>query len=123
MRLAHANETEKARKLIESKSCDILVINLEGKDSIKTLNTVITPFLARIANENKVAIGIDVKKLNALPPTERARVLARWREIIAYCRKTNTKIATNVSKHESRALLISLSASTTQAANVLTQAF
>jgi RNase P/RNase MRP subunit p30 len=123
MRIAHASDTEKARKIIESKSCDILVVNLEGKDTIKTLNTIITPFLARIAYENKVAIGIDIKKLNILHPTERAKTLARWREVIAYCRKTKAKLATNVSKHESRALLISLSASTAQASNVLTQAF
>jgi RNase P/RNase MRP subunit p30 len=123
MKIAHAQETEKARKLIESKSCDIIIINLEGKDSIKTLNTVITPFLARLAYEKKVAIGIDVKKLGSLSPTERARVLARLREVIAYCRKTNTKLATNVSKHETRAFLISQSASTAQASSVLTQAF
>lgn len=124
MKIAYASDTEKARKLIESKACNLLVISPDSADRLKTLNTIITPLLARFAKENHVAIGIDARKISKISsPLEKARTLARLREVIAYCRKKDTVLATNLQKRESQAFLISLGASTTQASSVLTQAF
>ncbi|MEK6896221.1 MAG: hypothetical protein AABX12_02050 [Nanoarchaeota archaeon] len=123
MKTIVASNSEKARKIIESKSCDVLVLDLAGHDNVKKLFTIITPVIARIAQTNNIAIGINAQALKKLSSVEKASTLARLREVIKYCRKARTKLAVNLSKHEARALLISLGASTEQLTKTITQPF
>ena len=123
MKTAIASDQKKARSLVESKGCEIIVLDLKGHDQIKNLFTIINPIIARIAHTNNVAIGLDIKTIAHLNSIEKARVLARLREVIKYCRKAHTKIATNLPRNESIPLLLSLGASTEQLAQSITQAF
>ncbi|HLC54589.1 MAG TPA: hypothetical protein VJK07_03090 [Candidatus Nanoarchaeia archaeon] len=123
MKTITASNSENARKLIESKCCDVLILDLRGHDRIKKLFTIITPVIARIAHTNNVAIGIDAQALKKSSSIEKASTLARLREAIKYCRKTRTKLAVNLPKHEAHALLLSLGASTEQLTQAITQPF
>ena len=107
------------RKILEYGKFDILVSVEAGKRQ-RTLRNIDSGFnhvLAKIAEKNKVAIGIDVYEIARLAKEEKAKRLERIIQNIKTCRKAKTKIKLLNYKDKKNAFsfLISLGASTQQA--------
>ena len=107
------------RKILEYGKFDILVSVEAGKRQ-RTLRNIDSGFnhvLAKIAEKNKVAIGIDVYEIARLAKEEKAKRLERIIQNIKTCRKAKTKIKllNYKDKKNAHSFLISLGASTKQA--------
>jgi len=106
------------RKILEYGKFDILLSPEKGfrKDKPKQLDSGINHILAEIAAKNKVAIGINVKDIEALNKKDKAQRLARIKQNIKICRKahSNFKILNFKDRIDAQNLLISLGASTQQ---------
>ena len=117
--IVRAQGDEFNRKILEYGSFDILVLPFfsAGKDSLRQLDSGLNHVLARIAEENGVAIGLDLRELRNLPKAEKAEFLARVRQNIVICRKAGAKLALLNYNDKIGAFffLISLGASTQQA--------
>ncbi len=114
-----------ARTILERKEADILA-HLEahdGKDKLRYLESGLTPVTARIASKNAIAIGIDLALLKNQPKLTKARYLARIRQNIALARKAKTLLALKGDSREAEYVLLSLGASSNQAAQARTQSF
>jgi len=117
--IVQAQDDEFNRKLIEAGGFDILLSPEAGfkRDKPKQLDSGLNSILAVIAEKNNIAIGIDIKDIDALDKPEKAKRLARIKQNIKICRKTKTKLAVlnTKDKKDASALLLSLGASTQQA--------
>lgn len=91
-------------------------------DKIKHLESGLTPVIARYAARTGTGIGIDVEALKHHDRITKAHTLARIRQNIELCRKANALLGIHA-KREAQAILLSLGASTYQAASAKTQSF
>lgn len=112
------------RKLLEYGNFDILLSpekNTE-KDRLKQMNSGLNHVLAKIAAKNKVAIGIDLEDIRHMEKKDKAIRLAKLRQNIQICRKAKAKIKLLDfnSKQDAKSFLLSLGASTSQAAEAIT---
>lgn len=107
------------RKIMEYGNFDALLSPERGKrkDSLKFLDSGLNEVLGRIAEKNKIKIGIDLKELRTLDKKQKAVRIARIRQNIRLCRKTGAKllILGDADSRNALSLLISLGASTSQA--------
>lgn len=108
------------RKTLEQKK-GITLMSLEAhtrKDSLKNLDSGLTPVIARIAAKNNNTIGIDLNSLRACSREQKNIRLARIRQNLELCRKAKARITIKGSK-EGFYVLLSLGASTLQAKQAL----
>jgi RNase P/RNase MRP subunit p30 len=93
----------------------------ERKNSLKQADSGVNHYLAKTAEKNKVALGIDISQTRELNIKERAEVIERLIQNIKICRKANCKIKLLNYKDEKNAFyfLISLGASSEQAKKAL----
>jgi len=107
------------RKIIESGKFEILLSpETKGeKDHPKYLDSGLNHVIAKIAAKNKIAIGIDLKKIQSLEKKQKAKTLARIKQNIKVCRKAKCKLImiNYKDKKDAQNLLLSLGASTKQA--------
>jgi RNase P/RNase MRP subunit p30 len=107
------------RKILEYGKFQILLSPESGerKNKLRQIDSGFNHVLGKIASKNKVAIGIDVKEIKELSKEEKGKRMAKIKQNIDICKKTNTKIKIipNKSKKECFHFLISLGASTSQA--------
>ena|SRR3989344_1280838 len=138
MQIINTTNIEKAKQLIKTAQAPIIVLaqNEEfnrkileygkfsvllspeataGKNKIRQTDSGLNHVLAKIAAENKIAIGINIQKITKLEKKEKAERLAKIKQNIKICRKSKTKLATlGVKPQEAQNLLQSLGASTSQ---------
>jgi RNase P/RNase MRP subunit p30 len=107
------------RKIAEYGKFDILmsVEYSANNQKLRTLDSGLNEILARIAQKNDIAIGLDIKEIKSLDKKRRAIVLERVIQNIRICRKTKCKIRILNYNNEKTAFsfLLSLGASTLQA--------
>lgn len=125
IRIFYAEDEKTNRKILEQKKADILAgpEKNQRQDGLKQLELGISPYVARCAGKIGAAIGLDLASLRTCTERERAKRLARIHQIIELCRKEKTPLAHNTESSEGRALLLSLGASTAQAAHARAQSF
>ena len=110
---------------MERKEADILAhLEVHDKhDKLRYLESGLTPVTARIASKQAIAIGIDLTMLKSQPKLTKANYLARIRQNIALARKAKTMLALKGNTDEGYYLMLSLGASSKQAAQARTQSF
>lgn len=123
--IIQAQNTEFNRKILEYGKFDILLSpekhTEKHKDIAKQLDSGLNEIMSRIAEKNKIAIGVNLEDIKKLEKKEKALRLMRIAQNIKICNKTKTKIAINskADKRNIASFLISLGASTQQAASAI----
>jgi RNase P/RNase MRP subunit p30 len=112
------------RTILEYGKFDVLLSVEAGnrRDKIKQLDSGLNEVIAKIAAKNNVAIGIDLGEIYGLDKKEKAVRLARIKQNIEICRKAGAGLAVLncADKRSAFSLLISLGASSKQAAQAIT---
>ena len=121
--IVQAQNDDFNRKILEYGKFDILLSPEVGKRK-RTLRNIDSGFnhvLAKIAEKNNVAIGINLAEISKLAKEEKAKRLERLIQNIKTCRKAGTKITllNYKDKKDAFSFLISLGASTSQAKEAL----
>jgi len=121
--IVQAQNDDFNRKILEYGKFDILLSPEAGKRK-RTLRNIDSGFnhvLAKIAEKNNVAIGINLAEISKLAKEEKAKRLERLIQNIKTCRKAGTKITllNYKDKKDAFSFLISLGASTSQAKEAL----
>lgn len=108
-----SNDDDLNRKILEKEKIDILLINQIGrKDYSKQRNSGFNQVLAKIAQKNKVLIGINLDEIINSSGKIKAEILARIKQNVKICNKNKLKM-TFISKNKQneynlRALSLSL---------------
>ncbi|MFA6022809.1 MAG: RNase P subunit p30 family protein [Candidatus Pacearchaeota archaeon] len=100
------------RKILENKKVSLLVSPESGikNDKLKQLDSGLNQVLCKIANENNISIGIDIKGLLSQKEEERIKRIARLLQNIDLCKKYKVKVIiinSDIDKHDVFALLLS----------------
>lgn len=108
------------RKILENKKVSLLLSPESGikKDKLKQIDSGLNQVLCKIAKENNISIGIDIKDLLSKNDEERIMRIARLLQNINLCKKYNVKIVlvnSSIDKHDAFSLLLSWGMSTTMA--------
>ena len=84
-----SNNDDLNRKILEKEKINILLINLKDrKDYQKQRNSGFNQVLAKIAQKNKVTIGINFDEIiEAKNKTEKTKILSRIQQNIMLCKK------------------------------------
>lgn len=121
--IVEAQNLEFNRKILEYGKFHILLSPEFSSDTnkphLKKINSGINHILAKIASKNKIAIGIDLKKIRSLEKKEKALALMKLMEILKVCRKAKCSLTllNFKDKKDASAFLLSLGASTEQTTN------
>ena len=109
------------RKILEIKDVDIIT-DLEQhnrKDYIKQRDSGLNEILCKIAKQNNIKIAINLQPIKSLPQKQKSIILARIKQNIQLCKRTNTKIIIldkdKFTKQEIISFFLTLGASTSQA--------
>ena len=109
------------RKILEIKDVDIIT-DLEQhnrKDYIKQRDSGLNEILCKLAKQNNIKIGINLKNIQNLTPSQKAIILARIKQNIQLCKRTKTPIIIldkeKFTKQEIISFFLTLGASTKQA--------
>jgi len=117
--IVKAQDVEFNRKILEYGRFDVLFSpeSLQGKRSLRSIDSGLDYVMAKAASKNKISIGIDFATLQNVDKKEKAFILTKIKQNIEICRKAGAKIkAIGYSdKRDVFALLLSLGASTQQA--------
>ena len=113
------------RKILEQNKNLILLFpdNSNRKDKIKQLDSGLNHVLAKIATKNHIKIGINLHSLQKLDNKQKAIQLARIKQNIQICKKAKTPMRIyplQENPEQTKALLLSLKASTSQAKQATT---
>ena len=109
------------RKILENKDVDILLSPESHlrKDYMKQRDSGLNEIHCKLAKENNIKIAIELSKINKLPAKDKAIILARIRQNIILCKRTNTKIILidkeKFTKQDIMSFMQTLDASTQQA--------
>jgi len=118
--IVKAQNVDFNRKILEYGKFNILLSpeSIESKKSLRNIDSGMDYVMARSAEKNKVSIGINLGVLESLDKKEKAVILGKIKQNIKLCKKANAKIkALNYKdKRDAVSLLLSLGASTKQAA-------
>ena len=89
-----SQDDEFNRKALEIKGLNMLVINenLNQKDYMKQRNSGLNEILAKICSDKNIVIGIQINEIINKRDVEKAKSLARLKQNIILCKKTNTKL-------------------------------
>ncbi|MFA7707617.1 MAG: hypothetical protein WCX73_01590 [Candidatus Pacearchaeota archaeon] len=117
--IIRAQDHEFNRKIFENKDVNI-VIGLENhnrKDYLKQRDSGLNEILAKLAKNNNIKIGIDLSEIKKQSPKQKAIILARIKQNIELCKRTNTQIIiiNNYSSQEIMSFMLCLGANTEQA--------
>jgi len=121
--IIQAQDEKYNRKLLEYGKFQILLSPELGspKNKIRQINSGLNHILAKIATKNKIAIGIDLGKIQELEKQEKAERLSKIRQNIKICKKAKTKLKIlSKNKKQAQSFLLSLGASTQQAKESIT---
>lgn len=117
-----AQGSEFNRKILENPKVNVLLsTELKGKDKLKQRGSGLNEVLCKIAAENNIKIGINLKDLEKAKGKERAILLSRIIQNIKLCKKTGTEIEFfgEYDKKNLFSMLLTLGASTEQAKNIV----
>lgn len=108
-----SNDDELSRKILEKEKVEILLINLaRRKDKMKQRESGLNQVMAKLANKNNIAIGINFDEIANSKPKEKAEILARVRQNIMLCNKNKVEMRfvskERKDKHDLKALGIVL---------------
>src|SRR3989338_9301459 len=94
-----AQNDEFNRKILEHGNFDILLSPETGqrKNKIRQVDSGLNHVLAKIANKNNIAIGINLEEIKKLEPKSKAERLSKIKQNIKICRKAKTKLAIKTS--------------------------
>ncbi len=115
--IVKAQNEEFNRKILEYGKFQILLSpeSTSGKNSVRQSNSGLNHILVKIATENNIAIGIDLKEISSLEKKEKAESLTKTKQNLKICRKSKTRlIVLNATIQQTQNLLQSLGASTQQ---------
>ena len=122
-----SQDDEFNRKALEIKGLNMLVINenLNQKDYMKQRNSGLNEILAKICSDKNIVIGIQINEIINKRDVEKAKSLARLKQNIILCKKTNTKLVFQDIKDKLvvQSILLSLGASTSQAKESIERLF
>jgi len=92
--LVVAKDEDFNRKLIEKGGFDVIFgfENLEIKDRLKQRSSGLNHVLCKLANKNKISIGIDFSKILSLNEFSLSNYLGKIAQNIKLCRKYRVKI-------------------------------
>src|SRR3989344_353082 len=123
--ISFAHSEREARALVESGKYEIVVPDSANnkKGRLKNLESGLTPVIARCAAHTKTSIGFNIEKIRIKSKEDKARALAGMRQNIRITRKAKTRLALKARTKEAGFLLLSLGASTKQAAEAAAQSF
>ena len=116
-----SNDDELNRKVSEKLPIDILIIPLEErKDYMKQRNSGFNEIMAKILKKNKINLGVSLDEL--IESKNKERILARLKQNIFLCNKSNIKIEiietkNNKSPQDKKALLLVLGLHTSLISN------
>lgn len=123
-----ARDEDFNRKVLENKKVYMLLFNdFFGKDKLKQRDSGLNHVLCKIARDNDIKIGIDVKKLFSLSYKELSFALARVSQNVELCRKFKVDIIlVNVKgkdKEDLKAFMLTLGADTLMAKKAVENGF
>ncbi len=106
------------RKALERKAISILLSPEKEKSQAtpRQLDSGFNEVLARIAAKNKIALGININELRKDSLKQKAERMTRIKQNIVICRKAKVRLALKTDTPEARFVLLSLAASSQQAA-------
>lgn len=124
-KVAFAHEESEVRALAESGKYEIIVPSSANnkKNRLKSLESGLTPIIAKCAARTKTSIGFDIEAIRLKSKEDKAQTLAGMRQNIKITRKAKTCLALKARTKEAKFLLLSLGASTKQAAETAAQSF
>ncbi len=120
--VVQAKDDEFNRKALEYGKFDILLSPELGerKTKLRQSDSGLNHVLAKIAAKNKIAIGINLDEIRAMPKENKAMTLTKIKQNIAICRKAKTQLAiVTKDKKEALILILTLGASTQQASEAI----
>lgn len=96
-----SNDDELNRKVLEKLPINILLINQKNrKDFQKQRNSGFNHVLAKIAQKNKIAIGINLDEIIESSSKQKAEILARVKQNIKLCSKNKLQMKFIAQKHK-----------------------
>ena len=119
--IVKAQSLEFNRKILEIKDVDIItdLEQHERKDYMKQRDSGLNEILCKLAKQNNIKIGINLKPIISLPEKNKAIILARIKQNIILCKRTKTQIIIldkeKFTKQEIISFMQTLGASTQQA--------
>ena len=89
-----SNDDELNRKILEKLKINILLLNLSNrKDKLKQRNSGLNQVLAKIAQKNRISIGINLDEIiEEKNPIEKSKIISRLKQNIKLCNKNKLKI-------------------------------
>lgn len=88
-----SNDDELNRKVLEKLSIDVLLLSQKNKkDFQKQRNSGFNQVLSKIAQKNKVVIGINLDEIIESKGKQKVEILARVRQNIKLCNKKKLKM-------------------------------
>ena len=122
--IVQAQSNEFNRKILENKEVDIIT-DLElhkRKDKLKQRDSGLNEILCKLASKNNIKIAINLDKIKQLDKKEKAETLARIKQNISLCKRTNAKIVflDNIKKQDVLSFFLTLKGNTKQATEAMT---
>ena len=122
--IVQAQSNEFNRKILENKEVDIIT-DLElhkRKDKLKQRDSGLNEILCKLASKNNIKIEINLDKIKQLDKKEKAETLARIKQNISLCKRTNAKIVflDNIKKQDVLSFFLTLKGNTKQATEAMT---
>jgi len=89
-----SNDDELNRKILEKLKINILLLNLSNrKDKLKQRNSGLNQVLAKIAQKNRISIGINLDEIiEEKNLIEKSKIISRLKQNIKLCNKNKLKI-------------------------------
>lgn len=96
-----SEDDELNRKVLEKVEIDVLLLKCSGrKDFMKQRSSGFNHVLGKIAQKNKVKIGIDLDEIIEASEKEKLEILARVQQNIKLCNKNKLKMVFIGIKHK-----------------------
>ena len=89
-----SNDDELNRNILEKLKINILLLNLSNrKDKLKQRNSGLNQVLAKIAQKNRISIGINLDEIiEEKNLIEKSKIISRLKQNIKLCNKNKLKI-------------------------------
>jgi ribonuclease P/MRP protein subunit RPP1 len=88
-----SNDDELNRKILEKEKISILLLNQKNrKDRPKQRDSGLNQVLAKLANKNKIIIGINLDEIIESNSIEKEKILSRIKQNIKLCNKNKVQM-------------------------------
>jgi RNase P/RNase MRP subunit p30 len=114
--IVEAGDENFNRKIFEMNDVDMVVgLEIGRIDKLKQRDSGVNEVIAKLAKKNDIIIVIDIDKIKKLGLVEKGKVLARIKQNINLCKRTEARIILlNASPNEAMSFILSLGGNTQQ---------